>query len=90
MPDPLPRGIWYEKNRNRYRVKLYRNNISYFGGYYKTPDAAIQAYEELKKFLSTIPKLRRGERQEKEVFGDSMKDLISSSKQENDPTSFNE
>ena len=81
----LPRGIWYEESRKRYRVKLYRNNIPYLGGYFSTLKAALAKHAELKAKLKAIPKLRKGQRAPKTLFGGSMGELISSSKQENDP-----
>ena len=45
-PPPLPPGVWYEKQRERYRVRLYIKSKVVFRGYYRTREAAIRAYEE--------------------------------------------
>ena len=59
MPTTLPKGIWYEKSRNRYRVKLYKNATPHLAGYFRTPAEALQAYHKLKNKLNKIPKTRK-------------------------------
>lgn len=51
----MPRGLWYEESRQRYRVRLYRNQRCY-QSYFKTYDEAIKKYEEIQKRISKIPK----------------------------------
>lgn len=55
----LPRGIWFEADRNRYRIRLYRNGRSYVR-YRDTLDEALAVYQELSQQLEAIPKLARG------------------------------
>lgn len=54
-----PRGIWYEEKKRRYRVRLYRNNIAYLGGYFGDYNIAVKKLAELKLKISAIPKCRR-------------------------------
>lgn len=55
----LPRGIWFEEAKNRFRVRLYRNNIAYMGGYFKSLPEAEAALKTLHKKVDAIPKERR-------------------------------
>lgn len=55
----LPRGVWFEAAKNRYRVRRYRNHITYLAGYYPTAEQAIAALKELDEFLDSIPRERR-------------------------------
>ena len=55
----LPRGIWYEEPKRRFRVRKYHNGVSYLKGYYRTFDEAQVAHDELVGYLSTIPKQRK-------------------------------
>jgi hypothetical protein len=61
MSAPLPRGVWFEEDRSRYRIRRYRNGRAYVR-YRDTPDAALKAYDELSRELAAIPKLPRGAR----------------------------
>ncbi len=63
MPNnkPLPRGIWHEKSKRRYRVRKYRNKVSYLVGYFKTEPDARAALKRLNTKLAAIPKNKRGE-----------------------------
>lgn len=81
----MEKGIWYEAERDRYRVRLYRNNVPYLAGYYPTYPAAVAAWIKLRQKLDTIPKLRKGQRPPKRVYGASTEEIIKSSKQEHDP-----
>lgn len=80
----LPKGIWYEKSRNRYRVRLYRNQTPYLGGYYKTIPEALHALAQLKQDLEEIAPTPRRKKHQKKAFGCSMHDLINSALQEID------
>jgi len=64
----LPRGIFYEKKKRRYRVRLYRNNCVHFGGYYRSYAEAEAAWEKLKRKLRRIPKLARNAKPEHKIF----------------------
>jgi len=59
MSDTLPRGIWYEVPKRRFRVRKYHNRVSYLKGYYRTFEEAEVALAELESHLSTIPKERK-------------------------------
>ena len=59
MSETLPRGIWYEAPKRRFRVRKYHNRVSYLKGYYRTFDEAKKALAELEAYLSTIPKERK-------------------------------
>lgn len=58
MAGCLPRGVWYEADRDRYRVRLYRNKIPYLVGYYKTQADAEAALAGLRSKIQTIRKHR--------------------------------
>lgn len=58
MAGDLPRGIWYEAERNRYRVRLYRNKIPYLVGYYRSLPDAQDALENLRGKIQRIRKCR--------------------------------
>lgn len=58
MTEKLPRGIWFDGEKNRYRVRKYRNGKSYLR-YRRTLDAALKVFDELSKELTKIPKLTR-------------------------------
>lgn len=57
--EELPRGIWYEAPKRRFRVRKYHNGVSYLKGYYRTFEDAKGALVELETYLSTIPKQRK-------------------------------
>ena len=57
--EELPRGIWYEEPKRRFRVRKYHNGVSYLKGYYRTFAEAQAALDELVAYLSTIPKQRK-------------------------------
>lgn len=57
--EELPRGIWYEAPKRRFRVRKYHNGASYLKGYFRTFDEAKEALVELETYLSTIPKQRK-------------------------------
>lgn len=58
IASSLPRGIWYEEDRKRYRVRLYRNTIPYLKGYYTSLAEAEAALNELREELKERPKRR--------------------------------
>lgn len=55
----LPKGIWYEAPKRRFRVRRYHNKVTYLKGYYRTFGAAKAALEELNRELALIPKEKR-------------------------------
>ena len=57
--ETLPRGIWYEAPKRRFRVRKYHNGVSYLKGYYRAFEDASVALTELETYLSTIPKQRK-------------------------------
>ena len=59
-PNPLPRGIWFEEPRGRYRVRKYRNGKSHLV-YCKTEAQARAALRDLEQSLKAEPKQRRGD-----------------------------
>lgn len=83
----LPKGIWYEESRERYRVKLHKNNVTYMAGYFTCLNAALAAHAALVRKLERIPKIAKGKRPPKILFGGSMQDLIFSAIQEANPNS---
>lgn len=60
MTEKLPRGIWYDEAKRRYRVRRYRNGKPYLR-YRRSLEAALAAYDELTEELSKIPKMSREE-----------------------------
>ena len=59
MTQELPRGLWYEAPKRRFRVRKYHNGVAYLKGYYRTFEEAKIALEELESYLATIPKQRK-------------------------------
>lgn len=57
--EELPRGLWYEAPKRRFRVRKYHNGVAYLKGYYRTFDEAEVALAELEEYLATIPKKRK-------------------------------
>lgn len=55
----LPRGIWFEPQYNRYRVRLYKNKIPHLLGYFPTETAALEGLRRLRAKLALIPKKKR-------------------------------
>ena len=55
----LPKGLWYEAPKRRFRVRKYHNGVAYLKGYYRTFEEAEEALEDLEGYLSTIPKKRK-------------------------------
>lgn len=52
----LPKGLWYEAPKRRFRVRRYHNKIVYGPFYFRTLDAAVARLNELNEELATIPK----------------------------------
>jgi hypothetical protein len=49
MDDEAPKGIWYEKKRNRWRVKLACDGVLLCCTYHHSYDAALDAWKETKR-----------------------------------------
>jgi len=58
----LPKGLWYEAPKRRYRVRRYHNKVTYLKGYYRTLDDAMAALNELNAELAQTPKVPRKRR----------------------------
>lgn len=56
----FPKGLWYEPDRRRYRVRRYHNNIVHGPWYYRTLEDALLKLDEVNAMLADIPKVRRG------------------------------
>lgn len=56
----LPPGVWYERTRDRYRVRINRNRTRIHLSYHKTEAEALQAYELFKQ--TTDPRVNVLER----------------------------
>ena len=46
----VPRGIYYEEGRNRYRVRLYYNQKIIWRTYHQTIEAAVAALDDAKTY----------------------------------------
>ncbi len=44
--DNLPKGIWYEAQRQRYRVRIYRKDVVQHLSYHETLEEAIEALQQ--------------------------------------------
>lgn len=58
----LPKGLWYEAPKRRYRVRRYHNKITYGPFYFRTLDDAMARLSELNDELALIPKNPRKRR----------------------------
>lgn len=58
----LPKGVWYEAPKRRYRVRRYHNKQVYGPFYFRTLEAALTRYEALCEELAQIPKEPRPRR----------------------------
>jgi hypothetical protein len=78
--EKLPRGIWYEAPKRRFRVRKYHNKVSYLKGYYRTFSEAQDALQELEDELALIPKLpkrRRGSPGDAPVHSSTLSGTVS-------------
>lgn len=55
MASDLPVGIWYEEPRQRWRVRLYRNQRAWVK-YYRSEAEALVGHAQLKEQLAAIPR----------------------------------
>ncbi len=58
----LPKGLWYEAPKRRFRVRRYHNKVVYGPKYYRTLDEALSALDKLNAELAQIPKDPRAPR----------------------------
>jgi hypothetical protein len=49
LPVKLPRGIWYEETRERYRVRIYQNKRVFHLSYHRTLNEALNIYHRIKE-----------------------------------------
>jgi hypothetical protein len=64
--EKLPRGIWYEAEKNRYRVRKYRNSKSYLV-YCGTEEEAREVLIRIKAVIARIPRRSRKERETRAI-----------------------
>lgn len=60
----LPRGIWFDVDKQKYRVRVYRDGRAYTpkpSAFFDTVDEAEVALAQLKAIVSRIPRSRVGE-----------------------------
>lgn len=77
----LPKGIWWDAEKSKFRVRLYRNRRPLQGGYHDTLEEALGAFEELKKFREQIPGDRVTRKAPQSLaFADTCKALLNSHK----------
>ena len=53
--NELPQGVWFEAERNRYRVRLYKHKRVGFRAYFPTLEQALAAYEQKRHELDNQP-----------------------------------
>lgn len=78
----LPKGVWHEKNKKRYRVRLYKNKEAYNGGYYTSLNQALIAWQKLKNKLALIPTKTYEPTPELKCKGTTIQDIAQSINQE--------
>lgn len=49
------KGLFYDEDRKRYRVRIYHNRREFFFGYFKDEAEAIEAWEEAREARRTAP-----------------------------------
>lgn len=54
MTTPLPRGVWYDAPRKRFRVRLYRGTAVVYLNYHKTAEGALEDYERARASFQLI------------------------------------
>ncbi len=48
----LPRGLFFDPYRNRYRVRFYKDRKVIYLSYHKSKEEALQTYKQVKQILS--------------------------------------
>ena len=51
LEGTCPKGIWFEKNRNRWRVKLFCDGILFHRSYHRSYNEALSAWRKAKKCM---------------------------------------
>ena len=51
--EKLPRGVWYDAERGRYRCRIYRNNNVYHLSYHQCPSAAIDTLKRVNEIVES-------------------------------------
>lgn len=51
MDNMPPQGVWYEKGRNRWRVKLFCDGVLFHRSYHRDVEAAIAAWRKAKRSM---------------------------------------
>lgn len=49
--DVYPKGIWYEQNRSRWRVKLFCDGVLFHRSYHRSYSEALSAWQDAKKHM---------------------------------------
>ena len=49
--DVYPKGIWYEQNRSRWRVKLFCDGVLFHRSYHRSYPDALSAWQNAKKHM---------------------------------------
>jgi hypothetical protein len=49
--EKLPRGVWYDDERGRYRCRVYRNNNVYHLSYHDDAPEAIDTLKRVKEVI---------------------------------------
>jgi hypothetical protein len=58
QPTDIPKGIWYEKGRNRWRVKLVRDRVLIHRSYHREYDEALSAWTQAtNNIVREVPKV---------------------------------
>lgn len=78
----LPRGVWYEHARKRYRVRLYRNHTTFHAGYFDNEEDALSALESLKHRLASVPKHKRNAKAVGRVPSVNVGDMLRASREQ--------
>jgi hypothetical protein len=54
----LPKGLWFDEEKRKFRVRLYRNRRPLHGGYHNTIEDAIRSLMQLEDFRNQMPERR--------------------------------
>lgn len=58
IEEKLPRGVWFEPKRGRYRVRLWRNKRAHLS-YHETKEEAVRVHTALFRVTRLTPKVVR-------------------------------
>jgi hypothetical protein len=85
VTQKLPRGIWFDEQRdspNKYRLRRYRNKKQYLVGYFPTLAEAVAEKEKLDARLGKIPKVRRADKAVAVIPAARFRDLVRAARAE--------